>query len=244
MKKTMLAVLSCILMLFPITVFACSGETQPPSMERHTGGSLSYWLYTPEDTTSATPLIVYLHGGSGKGDDLDLLMEQDGFPKWLSEGRLGQVPAYVLIPQLPADAKDWASAGTSVAGLIQEIAGTCPIDPANISLTGHSLGGTGTFALAQAYPDLFARIAPCSGSVRVTEESLSALADVSVWAFVGSADTVVPPQPSIHLVESLSRTGDARLTELEGASHFDVPALVYLDRGAELIQWLTGGSPS
>ena len=78
----------------------------------------------------------------------------------------------------------------------------------------------------------------------MTEESLTALEDISVWAFVGSADTIVPPQSSIHLVERLSRTGDARLTELEGASHFDVPSLVYLDRGTELMQWLIGRSPS
>ena len=30
---------------------------------------MGYWLYTPVPTRSDMPLIVYLHGGSGRGDD-------------------------------------------------------------------------------------------------------------------------------------------------------------------------------
>lgn len=51
------------------------------------------------------PLIVYLHGGSGKGDNLSLITSEDGFPKYLQSGELGDVRAYVLIPQLPSTQK-------------------------------------------------------------------------------------------------------------------------------------------
>ena len=209
-------------------------------MEQHTDGALHYWLYTPQITQDVMPLIVYLHGGSGKGSDLGLLLTAEGFPQWLYEGKLGNVPAYVLIPQLPPDQKDWASVGDAVAALVEEVAASYPIDKEAISLTGHRMGGTGVFALALAYPDLFARIAPCSGSVRFTEETLSILQNMEIWAFVGTDDTIVPPQPCLHLARALAQTGHMQLTQLEGASHFDVPSLVYLDRGAELIQWLTG----
>ena len=61
-----------------------------------------YWLYTPEKPTEGMPLIVYLRGANGKGEDLNLVVANEDFPKYLQSGELGNVQAYVLIPQLPA----------------------------------------------------------------------------------------------------------------------------------------------
>ena len=47
-----------------------------------------------------------VHGITGKGNDLDKLLTSEGFVQWLADGTLGDVPAYVLIPQLPSDKKD------------------------------------------------------------------------------------------------------------------------------------------
>ncbi len=212
----------------------------PAAMEPHNGQDLGYWLYTPENPSANMPLIVYLHGGSGKGEDLDRLIDVDGFPKWLYDGSLGTPSAYILIPQLPSDLTGWSDAGSSVIALMDEIIAAYEIDPDRISLTGHSMGGTGTFALAQAYPDRFARIAPCSGSIRITAEDLVVFRDIAVWAFVGSADTIIDPKSSIYFVNRLSQIGDARLTQFDGATHFDVPALVYRSREINLVSWLIG----
>ncbi len=212
----------------------------PASMEPHNSQDLGYWLYTPENPSANMPLIVYLHGGSGKGEDLDRLIDVDGFPKWLYDGSLGTPSAYILIPQLPSDLTGWSDAGSSVIALMDEIIAAYGIDPDRISLTGHSMGGTGTFALAQAYPDRFARIAPCSGSIRITAEDLVVFRDIAVWAFVGSADTIIDPKSSIYFVNRLSQIGDARLTQFDGATHFDVPALVYRSREINLVSWLIG----
>ncbi len=212
----------------------------PASMEPHNSQDLGYWLYTPENPAANMPLIVYLHGGSGKGEDLDRLIDVDGFPKWLYDGSLGTPSAYILIPQLPSDLTGWSDAGSSVIALMDEIIAAYEIDPDRISLTGHSMGGTGTFALAQAYPDRFARIAPCSGSIRITAEDLVVFRDIAVWAFVGSADTIIDPKSSIYFVNRLSQIGDARLTQFDGATHFDVPALVYRSREINLVSWLIG----
>lgn len=65
--------------------------------------SLGYLLYTPSNAKADMPLIVYLHGGHGKGSDLSILTDTDGFPQYLADNLLGDIPAYVLIPQLPAD---------------------------------------------------------------------------------------------------------------------------------------------
>ncbi len=208
------------------------------AMEKHSSQGLGYWLYTPENPSGNMPLIVYLHGGSGKGENLDQLLNIDGFPKWLYDGSLGTPSAYILIPQLPSSQKGWSDVGSSVIALIDELASEYGLDTNNISLTGHSMGGTGTFALAKAYPDTFNKIAPCSGSIRVTDEDLVGFQNIDVWAFVGSADTIVEPKSSIYFVDKLSQFGNAKLTQFEGATHFDVPALVYLNSEINIIDWL------
>lgn len=200
-----------------------------------------YWLYTPKNPTEHMPLIVYLHGSSGKGDDLNILMEEDGFPQYLKNGQLGVVPAYILIPQLPAEKRGWASVSQSVYQLISETVSTYQIDSDNISLTGHSMGGTGTWNLAVQYPELFARIAPLSGSARGQAAKLEALKDIPVWAFVGSNDTVILPEYSENAVSELNALGgNAQVTIFEGADHFAVPSQTYLDPSIGLVNWLIG----
>ena len=209
------------------------------SIKTNALGELKYWLYTPSDPTENMPLIVYLHGGSGKGDDLELITAVDGFPEYLRDGQLGDVRAYVIIPQLPSSQKGWANGAAAVYELIQVTVSKFGIDEANISLTGHSMGGTGTWNLALSYPTLFARIAPLSGSVRVQPEYIEKLKNIPVWAFVGSADTIVPPDSSMEFVAALKEAGgNAGITIFGDADHFAVPLLTYLDKDIDLISWL------
>jgi len=200
------------------------------------------WLYTPANPTENMPLIVYLHGGSGKGDDLNLITSVDGFPSYLQSGSFGDLRSYVLIPQLPAEQRGWAEVSEEVYALIASVADKYHIDWGNISLTGHSMGGTGAWSLAAAYPSLFARVAPLSGSVRSPESTAQSLQGTKVWAFVGSEDTIVPPESSEQTIDCLSElTDQAKLTIFDGADHFSVPSLAYLDGSMNLIGWLLGG---
>ncbi|MDO4543760.1 MAG: dienelactone hydrolase family protein [Clostridia bacterium] len=204
-------------------------------------GDLSYWLYTPENAAVGMPLIIYLHGGSGKGSDLDMLVQNNGFPKYLQDGLLGEVPAFVIIPQLSEDSRGWVDIKDSVYGLVDYACKHYLIDSEKISLTGHSMGGTGTWQLALDNPSLFSRIAPLSGSVQTTEENLEALKNLPVRAFVGSEDNIVSPNSSIQFIENLRRINpNAEVTSFSGAGHSDVPALVYLDSEIGLIDWLIG----
>lgn len=208
-------------------------------------GELNYWLYTPANPTDDMPLIVYLHSTAGKGDDLELLMSVEGFPKYLHDGALGDVPAYVVIPQIPTSQRGWTEVGASVIELVEELLAnpSLHIDRSNVSMTGHSVGGTGNWNIAIERPDLFARIAPLSGGVRASKERLDQMSGVSVWAFVGSDDTVVDPAMSSKMVEAMQNRGyDARITTFEGAGHEDVPALAYLDEGIGLVGWLIGAN--
>ena len=219
----------------PASFTACSIDTSQL-------GTFRYWLYTPSDPTENMPLIVYLHGGSGKGDDLNLITAVDGFPQYLQSGQLGDVRAYVVIPQLPSTQKGWVNAAESISELIDHTVSTYKINKSNISLTGHSMGGTGTWNLACTYPSLFARIAPLSGSIRNTPDIIDNLKSIPVRAFVGSADTIVPPDSSKEVIAALKAAGgSAEITVFDGADHFSVPSLTFLDTNIDLIGWLIGG---
>ena len=200
---------------------------------------LGYLLYTPENESENLPLLVYLHGGHGKGSDLSVLLDTDGFPKYLADGELGTIPAYVLVPQLPASEKGWLSVSDAVMALIRSICEEKTIDRSRIALTGHSMGGTGTWDLALAYPDVFSRIAPMSGSVKTTADTLKTLKNMPIWAFVGEDDVVVKPESTETFIESVSKQNpDARVTVFEDTDHVGVLQRAWLENGTELLNWL------
>lgn len=200
-----------------------------------------YWLYTPENPTENMPLIVYLHGASGRGEDLNLVVADEDFPKYLRSGELGNVRAYVLIPQLPSELRGWSSVGNSLYNLIEKTVAEFSLDEENISLAGFSMGGTATWEFAAESPDLFARIAPLSGSARGVLEQVSILKAIPVRTFVGSADAVIAPNSAEQMVAELKKAGaDAEITVFDGADHVSVPSLVYHDESIRLVEWLIG----
>lgn len=214
---------------------------KPCSIATSQLGVFRYWLYTPLNPTENMPLIVYLHGGSGKGDDLNTITSADSFPQYLQSGQLGDVRAYVIIPQLPGTKQGWADAAEAVSDLISSAIATYQINRNNISLTGHSMGGTGTWSLACTYPDLFARIAPLSGSIRLNQDTVGKLKNIPIKAFVGSADKIIPPESSEKAVAALKAAGgNADITVFDGADHFSVPGLTFLDKSINLVGWLIG----
>ncbi len=218
---------------------------QTYSMETDGLDTFGYWLYTPENPIENMPLIVYLHGASGRGEDLNLVVADEDFPKYLQTGELGDVRAYVLIPQLPADLRSWSDISDSLYSLIQKTVSDFSIDTENISLAGFSMGGTAVWELAAEYPDLFSRIAPLAGSARGVLEQVSVLQEIPVRAFVGAADTVIAPNSSEQMVAELKKAGaDAQITVLDGADHISVPTLVYHDESIRLVDWLVGADES
>lgn len=202
--------------------------------------SLGCWFYTPRAAgKEKLPLIVYLHGGSGKGSDLTQITSVDGFPQYLRDGKLGDVRAYVLIPQCPANKLGWQSVAAQVLALIDQVCQQYPVDTDRVILTGHSMGGTGTWALGAMAPERFSCIVPMSGSISLTAAKQKALSKGKVWAIVGEQDKVVLPSASAKAIEKLQKAkGNAKLTILPGAAHQDVPALAWLDPSLGLLDWM------
>lgn len=149
----------------------------------------------------------------------------------------------MIFPQLPEKYRDWSEAAQDIKELIDSVAEQYSIDTGRISLTGHSMGGSGTYAVACRYPELLSKIAPLSGSVKCTAENLAALKGRPLWALVGAKDTIVNPQYSIDFVNAINSAGGmAKITVFDEATHFDVPEYAYLDSKLNVIGWLIGSS--
>ncbi len=211
--------------------------------EAESGMLWRYWLFIPSSPSPGMPLVVYLHGRSGKGEDPDVIIENDGFPQYLARGLFDDLDAWVIIPQLPSSSHGWIAEADDLFSLIGNVVETYGIESTNISLTGHSMGGSGVWKYAAKYPENFSRFAPLSGSMEADERALNNLVNAEIWAFVGSEDNVVPPESSIELVSAIEVAGgNAKITVFDGADHFTVPGLAYLDDDIRLLEWLTDSS--
>lgn len=207
---------------FPIVATARSSGSSPTP-------GLVYLTYLPEGYYSSFgrwPLIVSLHGSGESGEDADRL-KTAGLPRRLEAGR--RIPFVVAAPQSPRGGWD---VGTLDA-LLDEVLETYRIDASRVYLTGYSMGGYGTWALAAAHPERFAAIAPiCGGGDSAAADRL---AGIPTWAFHGAEDTVVAPEESRKMITALERAGGkVRLTIYPGIGH-NSAAKAYADDG--LYEW-------
>jgi predicted peptidase len=102
--------------------------------------------------------------------------------------------------------------------LLDEVLKQYRVDAHGVYLTGESMGGYGTWALAAAHSERFAAIAPiCGGGEPAWAAQLKG---VPTWAFHGADDKVVPPEESRKMVAAIQHAGgDARLTIYPGIGH-------------------------
>ena len=193
-----------------------------------------YLLHLPreygKDRAKRWPLIMYLHGGSLRGSNVDSVRVW-GLPQLVEQD--STFPFIVVSPQAP-QRTHWAD-DELLIGLLDEVIANYAVDSTRVYLTGHSMGGNGTWFLAYRHPERFAAIAPMSGpanpwwAVRLT--------DLPVWVFHGDQDAIVPLAESADMVQALREAGNqqVRFTVLPGRGHPIVDEL-YLENPA-LYQW-------
>lgn len=190
-----------------------------------------YLLYLPDDYQTRRqkwPLLLFLHGRGEAGSDLEKV-KVHGPPKLIAAGK--SFPFIVASPQAPEG--EWWSTDM-LHGLLDEIVGNYRVDQERIYVTGLSMGGFGTWALAQRYPRRFAAIAPICGGGNPAEAC--AIKHLPVWVFHGAKDNVVPLEYSEAMVKALERCGGkVKFTVYPDAGH-DAWTETY--NNPELYEWL------
>jgi predicted peptidase len=166
------------------------------------------------ESKQAWPLLFFLHGGSGRGDDLNLVSRYG--PPAIAVHQ-PNYPFVVLSPQCPKG-EIWSDTDLLIS-LLDDVIAHYRIDPARVYLTGISMGGRGAWYLAYKHPDRFAAIVPiCAWAPN--EDWAPALKSMPVWVFHGEKDTTVPIGDSEEMVKALRAEGnDARFTVLPGRDH-------------------------
>lgn len=179
-----------------------------------------YLLFLPEeygrDRRKLWPLIMYLHGGSRRGSEIEKVREY-GLPALVEKDRA--FPFIVVSPQCP-EGEIWTDTDTLIA-ILDEVSKRYAVDASRVYLTGHSMGGRGTWYLAYKHPERFAAIAPMSGGP-VIEAWAARLREMPVWVFHGAKDDLVPLGESETMVKALQSLGnrEVKFTFYPDRDHF------------------------
>lgn len=181
--------------------------------------TLDYLLHIPEteeplNEDQKWPVILFLHGAGGRGNDLELL-KADGIPHIVEKDR--SFPFIVISPQCP-ESELWANEKEAVMAIVEHVLENYPADKERVYLTGLSMGGYGAWHLPMEYPDVFAAVAPvCGGG---DSSKAKALQNVPIWAFHGAKDDVVYVSESEKMVKALEAlNADVKLTIYPEGGH-------------------------
>lgn len=181
--------------------------------------SCNYLLYLPEDygkPGKTFPVILFLHGSGERGCKPETLK---GFGPFTQAANNSSFPFIVIGPVCPPK-RWWSDAEVTLAvmGLLDKICQDYAVDPNRIYLTGLSMGGFGTWSLAEQYPKVFAAIAPVSGGgnpYRANE-----IKHIPAMIFHGKNDRNVPVWQAQQMAMSLTQAGgEAKLLIYPTAGH-------------------------
>lgn len=221
------------------------------------GGTMPYRLLQPSnyDSQKDYPLVVCLAGSNARGND----NVNQVVGAWAShilvrpENR-ENYPCFILVPQCPSGSnwgysvpdsvrarwQDGSSkpippgAASTLFALIDELRSEFSIDDDRIYVTGHAMGGYGTWHFIISRPDLFAAAVPVTGGADAA--LAQTIAHVPVWAFHGEEDGAVPIDYSRDIITAMKTAGgNPRYTVFPGGKHLIWP-LAYDE--PELLDWL------
>jgi predicted esterase len=176
-----------------------------------------YLIYLPKeykaDIHKKWPLLIYLHGKSRRGNDLERL-KRYGPPALIKRGK--EFPFVVVSPQCPTS-DTWNNDRWFIP-LHRELTRKYRIDQDRIYLIGMSLGGYGVWYTATTYPEYFAAIVPiCGGG---NPKLACRIKHIPIWVFHGRKDKIVLPEKSAEMVAAVkSCGGKVRFTLLENMGH-------------------------
>ena len=172
-------------------------------MEERVFEELRYLISYPEDfqEDKQYPLVIFLHGAGTRGDDISRLQNNSCVQNLMKRQN---ERGYILLAPLctKGNWNEWMATLIRMTDAYR----TAPyIDRTRIHLTGNSMGGYGTWAMATLHPYWFASVMPiCGGGIAGFAMNL---VDLPIRTFHGLRDTTVDPIESLQMAKAVNLHG-------------------------------------
>ena len=221
------------LLIVGILLTVCRPEVSAQKIQSHKGvinDGYNFWLVEPENTDTPKPVVIFLHGASLCGNDLNKV-KQYGTVDAIERGR--KIDAYVIAPQNPGGS--WKP--KKVHDILEWVKDKYKVDTNRIYVLGMSLGGYGTIDYAATYPDeTAAAIGMCGGT---TVKNIADLNKIPLWIVHGTGDNAVTVSHSDRIVEAMKeadkKTPRLVYDRVPGMDHSRPARMFYLP---EVYEWL------
>lgn len=168
--------------------------------------------------TGKPSLVIYLHGGSSKGNDNEIQMSEAGVDSIANYLESRQIEAIYLVPQCPSD-KSWGGPMLGVLkSLIDKYVGDGIVDENSLYILGGSMGGTGTWSMLSAYPGLFTAAMPVAGNPSKCDADK--VASTPVCTVMGTSDRIMSVETTSDFINELNaRNGITKFEVEDGWTH-------------------------
>ena len=188
-------------------------------------------------------LVVYLHGGSSKGNDNVTQMNEPGInsiSSWLANNNR---KAIMIVPQCPKDRLWLGTMLATVKQLMQTFIDRGVADEAQVYIFGGSMGGTGTWNMLANYPEFFAAAMPVAGNP--TGLDAEKVAQTPLYTVMGTADVIMKiPNVKTFLAEMDEWNAEYQFDIEDGWTHEDTCKKSYTDTRLEWVFGHTRGDES
>jgi hypothetical protein len=228
MKKLSIFLFSFCLLILSAAVHTVSAQQTFNTTSQTVIGLLQYLPKDYASNSNKYPLVIFLHGIGERGanstnratlESTIYSVDNLGPPRMAKDGY--QFPFILVSPQLKNNYSSWPA--WYVLEVINWAKSRFRVDEKRIHITGLSMGGGGTFMMAESYAKLFASASPLCASWNTPSKAGNIARDnLAVWAFHGDADTTVPlsrTSTMINAINSYNPTPRARLTIYAGMKH-------------------------
>lgn len=197
-------------------------------------------VLTPNDQTTSLPndqlpaLVLYLHGGSSRGSDNEVQLQERAVGVICQYLIDHDIAAVFIVPQCPTGG-GWTSQNRKVVHeLLKSYVNEETVDADRIYVLGGSMGGTGTWCQLSYFPDFYAAAMPVAGNP--TGMNAANVATTPVLTVMGTADAMMSiPDVETFMAEVIAAGGSVRLDTEEGWSHPTTCEQSYTD---ERLAWL------
>jgi predicted peptidase len=185
--------------------------------------------YSP---STPAPLMLALHYGIGNRDSTGVGAD---LVKGLIGPALERLGAIIVAPDSVRGNWSTSENEKAVNTLLDMVMTHYVIDKKRVAVTGYSMGGTGSWHLAEKFPERFSAAIPIASRPPASAAGWR----LPVLAIHSRDDQVVPFDPAAARIAELQKVGvNAKLIALTGIAHYEVAA--FRDPLGQAVPWLRG----